>query len=59
MLMETDDKKIPSSDEEFTTYHCPHCENAFARGFLISIKMVCPHCNNFFVMAGIEEDADK
>lgn len=57
--IETDDKKIPGLDKDFITYHCPHCDKPFAKGILISVKMVCPHCYNFFVVAGIEEEPDK
>lgn len=59
MLMNKNVEKITVPNEEFTTYYCPLCKEPFAKGILISIKMVCPHCNKFFVMAGTSEEDNK
>jgi len=54
-----DTSTLISSNEDYTTYYCPHCDKPFAKGILISVKIVCPHCNEFFVMVGIGEESEK
>lgn len=44
--------------EDYTTYYCPHCEEPFAQGILVNVKVICSYCNKFFVMAGSVQEED-
>ncbi len=48
--------KYQIDTKEFITYYCPHCEKAFAKGILLSVKIICPNCNEFFVMVGLDKE---
>ena len=49
---------IPVAVEDYTTYYCPHCEEPFAVGVLVNVKVICSYCNKFFVIVGLAQEED-
>lgn len=54
----TAENKNSFQKEDYTTYYCPHCEEPFAQGILVNIKVICSHCNKFFVIVGLNQEED-
>ena len=36
--------------KNYITYHCPHCEEPFAEGVLLNIKVICPNCEKLIII---------
>lgn len=55
------DSDIKKSDpNDFTTYYCPHCEEALTVGTLYHLKALCPNSKELSLMVGlVQEDHDK
>ena len=58
MNEKTAENKNLFQKENYTTYHYPHCEEPFAQGILVNIKVICSHRNKFLVMVGFNQEED-